>query len=912
MGLSQYQHKRDFRKTPEPRGKRVKSSGRKLSFVIQKHDASHLHYDFRLEWDGVLKSWAVPKGPDLDPAVKRLAMQVEDHPLEYGSFEGIIPEGEYGGGTVMVWDRGTWEPVGDAGEGFREGRLKFELHGEKLRGGWMLVRRGGKHGDSSERHWFLFKERDEFAEPGESITEEKPLSVSTGRDLDEIAEEADRTWGANGEVEQSASDEKRKVTRRDKKTSAKKHASASPGRSKKTGNAKDGNDHGGDRVELEALLENPAVHRRRMPEAPKVELATLVEEIPPGEDWVHEIKFDGYRMICRLNDGKARFISRNDQDWSHKFPELVAAAEKLPVQNAILDGEVVALQPDGTTSFQALQNVFQKHRTKSLIYYVFDLLYLNGRDLTGLSLESRKEILRRIVMEDPRDSIRFSEHLPGLGEEIIDYACRLHLEGIVSKRRDSAYRPGRGLDWLKTKCSQREEFVIGGFTKPGGSRTHFGALLLGYYDSGKKLRYAGRVGTGFDAKTLADLHAKLTKLERVRSPFVDLSGSTGAARDVTWVKPVLVAEIRFSNWTDERLLRQPAFQGLREDKPATSVVHDHALSLRDAHASENGHMRAKQSNRREGPRGKAAKAGTVNGNGASAMFGHVRISHPDKVLYSEEGITKSDLANYYAAVADWMLPHVIDRPLAVVRCPGGSRGPCFFQKHPGEGSSEYLRLVDISKTNEPEYHVAIDDEDGLMALVQMGVLEIHVWGSTTKHLEKPDRLIFDLDPGPGVEWPDVMTAAKEVRDVLEDLELASFVKTTGGKGLHIVVPVQARVEWDDAKAFCRAVANAIVKAAPERYIATMSKAARHGKIFIDYLRNGRGATSVAPYSTRSRPGATVSVPLSWDELNAKLHPGQFTIERVPARLERLKTDPWSGIGKTRQSISAAVLKKLGR
>ena len=920
MSLDEYRRKRDFHKTAEPRGKRTARSHGELSFVIQKHDATHLHYDFRLELNGVLLSWAVPKGPDVDPANKRLAMQVEDHPLEYGGFEGIIPQGEYGGGTVMLWDKGVWEPIGDPEKGVREGHLKFTLHGEKLQGAWMLVRKGGRRAEEGERHWFLFKERDEFARPGESITEEMPLSVTTGRDLDEIAAQSDRVWGPAGEIPQKQRTTARKSAAA-QKSAHQKHGPHKIGvAAKRRSEAVDESSHAkasskpkADKAALEQLLLHPSVRRARPPKAQLVELATLVDAAPPGDDWLHEIKFDGYRMVCHVANGKARFISRNGNDWTHKLPELTQAAGGLEVKQAMLDGEVVSLKDDGTTSFQDLQNAFQAGRTDELVYYVFDILHLDGRDVTAVPLETRKEILKLAISKDSHNSIRYSDYLKGTGEEIIDQACHLHLEGIISKRRGSAYRPGRGIDWLKVKCLKREEFVIGGFTKPSGSRTHFGALLLGYYDHGKKLIYAGRVGTGFNEKMLATMHRKLTSLAQRKSPFCDLSAMNGQARDVSWVKPVLVAEIEFSNWTDERLLRHPTFQGLREDKPASAVNHDEPLSISEVKAMENGRKAAIP--QRNGEAEKASqrrrRSGKASDDGASDNeWAGVRLSHPDKILFPDHELTKHDLANYYAQVADWMLPHVAGRPLAIVRCPAGSGKPCFFQKHPGEGASKHLRQVNISENGAADYHAAIDDVGGLIALVQMGVLEIHVWGSRAGQLEKPDRLVFDLDPDPSVDWPQVINAARSVRLLLEELGLAFFLKTTGGKGLHLVVPVQPRTQWDDAKAFCRAVAEFFVHAAPDQFIATMSKAARKGKIFIDYLRNGRGSTAVAPFSTRAKPGATVSAPIAWEELTASLHSDHFTIENLPARLSKLKKDPWADIAKTKQSITAAMLKRL--
>ncbi|MEX0642290.1 MAG: DNA ligase D, partial [Pirellulales bacterium] len=791
--------------TSEPRGGRASSRG-PLRFVIQKHDASHLHYDFRLELDGVLKSWAVPKGPSLDPSQKRLAMHVEDHPIEYGTFEGIIPQGEYGGGTVLLWDQGTWEPIGDAKKGLREGALKFALHGEKLRGRWMIVRRGGKRSEPNERTWFLFKERDEFADPAADITAAMPLSVTTGRDLDEIAQQADRVWGSKGEVKGArkskriaAKQQAARPSRNGRKQSA---AVAGNGAAKKPAKSKP---TAATRAAVAKALKALPAKRAPLPATATVQLATLTKEAPTGDEWLHEIKFDGYRMLCRIEGGKATFISRNGHDWTAKFPDLGRAAAALPVTTAILDGEVVAMQPDGTTSFQSLQNAFQTGSTANLLFFVFDLLYLDGYDVRALMLEDRKSLLRRVVPDNSHGAVRFSDHVVGKGPDFFDQACRMHLEGIISKRRQRPYVAGRGVDWLKVKCSLSEEFVIGGFTTPSGARSHFGALLVGYYDTKGQLVYAGRVGTGFDNRTLADLHAKLAKLEQPKSPFVNLSGSTGQARGVTWVKPKLVAQVTFSNWTDDRQLRHPSFQGLREDKDAREVTREEPVSQEAVESSSAA----------KNPRpAKAAKASS-----AATEVAGVQLSNPGKLLYPQDGITKLDLARYYEQVAEWMLPHVANRLLSLVRCPAGSGQKCFFQKHPGEGASEHLARYPVREKNKTEEYLAIHDLPGVIALVQMGVLEIHVWGSLADEYEKPDRLIIDLDPDPAVEWPQVVAAAKEVRLLLEELKLVSFLKTTGGKGLHVVVPIRRTVTWDEAKEFCRAVADHMVAAAPDRYIA---------------------------------------------------------------------------------------------
>jgi bifunctional non-homologous end joining protein LigD len=904
MGLREYRKKRDFTKTREPRGKKaVRHDG--LQFVIQKHVASHLHYDFRLELEGVLKSWAVPKGPDLDPSQKRLAMQVEDHPLEYGSFEGIIPKGEYGGGTVMLWDQGTWEPLEDPKKGYREGHLKFQLHGKKLQGGWMLVRKGGKHAAADERHWFLFKERDQYAGAKRPIVESKPLSVVSGRDLDEIAKQANRVWGPNGEISKNgrAKDKTAKKNRRGSGSSSKKSAQTNHplvGAPTKKSSA--------DRAVIAETLKRMGGTKRVLPSKASVQLATLTKDAPDGNDWIHEIKFDGYRMLCRVDGDKVRFISRNGLDWTAKFPELAAAAQNLSVASAILDGEVVVMQPDGTTSFQALQNAFQTAHTADFQFYVFDLLYLNGYDLREATIEDRKARLKEILPAEADQPFKYSEHVVGNGAKFFAEAARLHLEGIISKRLGRPYTAGRGIDWLKVKCSLQEEFVIGGFTTPTGSRQHFGALLLGYYDTDKKLIYAGRVGTGFDDRTLADLHAKMKRLVRPKSAFANLSGNTGQARGVTWLEPELVAQIVFSNWTNDRQLRHPSFQGLREDKAAKEIMRDDPVSAPTVHSARKA---AKMPKEKPSPKSsKQIRAGLSSTADQAPDIAGVHLSHPDKVLYPEDKITKLDLAKYYEQVASWMLPHVKNRLLSLVRCPAGSGQKCFFQKHPGDGTSAELRRFEVTEKRTTEEYLAVENLAGLISLVQMGVLEIHTWGSQADQIDKPDRLIFDLDPDPSVDWPHVITAAKEVRLLLEELGLVSFLKTTGGKGLHIVVPIQRRIGWHEAKAFCHAVADFLVAAAPDRYIATMSKAARKGKIFVDYLRNDRGATAIAPYSTRARTGATVSVPIGWEELNGRLKSDHFTIQNLPQRLSKLKNNPWAEIFEIKQSITAAMMRKL--
>lgn len=628
-------------------------------------------------------------------------------------------------------------------------------------------------------------------------------------------------------------------------------------------------------------------------------------------------------MLCRIEGGRAQFISRNEQDWTGKFARLGEAVAQLPLQHALLDGEVVALETDGISSFQAMQNAQSEGRAGDLIYYVFDVLHLDGFDLTQVPLEQRKEILPSLIKSTDSGTVRWVEHIVGNGPEFFQQACQVGLEGIICKRRDRPYTLGRGYDWLKVKCVKREEFVIGGFTPPEGARSHFGALLLGYHDRHGNLRYAGRVGTGFTEETLRTLHKKLEKLEQKKSPFVNLSGTTGQARGVHWVKPRLVGQVEFTQWTRDAMLRHPSFQGLREDKPAEDVVRDEPIGMA---ANGNGSERESQGSTMKKAASKtkrSAKKAASNGAQKSKRtttvaspanvedeVAGVRLTHPEKVLYEEQGITKFDLAAYYAAIADWIMPHVENRPLSLVRCPEGRSKECFFQKHPGMGTSKVLRRIPVKEKKGTSDYLVADDITGVVSLVQIGVLEIHLWGSKADDIERPDRLIFDLDPDPAVSWPMVIKGAQRLGEFLADLGLVSFVKTTGGKGLHVVVPITRRQEWDDAKAFCRAVTEAMVRRWPADYTATMSKAQRTGKVFIDYFRNDRGATSIAAYSTRARAGAPVSVPLEWDELSPKLRSDHFNIKNLPRRLETLKRDPWADISKTRQSITAAMLKKL--
>jgi bifunctional non-homologous end joining protein LigD len=815
-GLRDYRRKRDFTKTEEPAGttgRRSRVSVRGGAYCIHKHAASRLHYDLRLELDGVLKSWAVPKGPSRDPSVKRLAVEVEDHPLEYGDFEGTIPKAQYGGGTVMLWDAGTWEPVGDASDGLKKGELKFRLDGQRLQGGWVLVRTGGPQRDD-ERQWLLIKERDDDARPGEPDPwSDEDRSVKGGRTMQEIAA---------GKLPRATAAETR----------------SGPGRARS------------------------AAHRRasRAPATVGASLATLVDR-PPREDgdWVHEIKYDGYRILARVDDGDVRLVTRNGQDWTAYFPAVAAELARLPVAAAWLDGEVVVFDRHGVSDFGALQRVLKEGRREEATYIAFDLLYEDGEDLRERPLLERKRRLQRLLgrRRGGERAVRYGDHIEGAGDDVLDEACRRQLEGVVSKRAEGRYAGRRTRSWLKAKCGRRQEFVVGGFTDPGGSRRGFGALLVGVREADASLRYAGRVGAGFDDTTLERLATRLRTMERHTPPFAD-PPSGAQARGVHWTSPRLVVEVAFAEWTGDGRLRQPVFKGLREDKPPSAVVRE----------------------------GGSAGTQTVLG---------VVITHPDRPVFADAGLTKLDVAEYYAEVAERMLPHLEGRPLTVIRCPDGVVAGCFYQKHVTPSVPRGVSRVRVRGTGGKEdvTYPVVDSAKTLIAMVQNGAVEFHVWGSRTGAIESPDLVVFDLDPGPDVEWRRVREAAKALREQLARHDLESFVKTSGGKGLHVVVPFAARSRWPAVASFTREVAEALVDLAPERYTATMSKAKRQGKVFIDHFRNGRGATSAAPYSLRARPGAPVALPVSWGELGRTAGGGAWTAERVLRRLRSGQADPWA-------------------
>ncbi|MEX2492008.1 MAG: DNA ligase D [Nitrospirales bacterium] len=887
MGLQEYQRKRAFTKTPEPRGTRHRGNGR--LFVVHKHAASRLHYDFRLELDGVLKSWAVPKGPSLRPSHKRLAVHVEDHPMEYGSFEGMIPKGEYGGGTVMLWDRGEWLPEGDPARAYRRGRMKFKLSGKKLQGGWSLVRMG-RAADEDAKHWLLIKENDSQAIAGKQseVIETHPLSVATQRSLEEIAENP-KIWKSHKKAKKVAFSLGRTI--KDKTSTS----LTKPGRRKKSQSSKDS-------INPLAL---PHALKASQPASFHPQLATLVKNVPRGEDWVHEIKFDGYRLLGMLKNGQIQLRTRNGKDWTKKFSAIAQALAEVPVRQAILDGEVVVLRPDGTSDFQALQNVLKGEASDPMVYFMFDLPHCEGYNLSRTPLLQRKEMLQRLLKDLSSQAaflLRYSDHIQGLGEQSYEHACRNALEGIISKQISSSYQQSRSKQWVKVKCHHRQELVIGGYTNPAGSRNYFGAVLLGYYDEQGRLQYAGRVGTGFDERKLKNIHALLAKRHRSRSSFASLP-SKRDLQGVHWVQPDLVAEVEFLEWTRDGLLRHPSFIGMREDKSAKDIRKETFARIEDLVPPN-----AKSSRSPRSPANSSRHRRLSSSSMDSDIFSGIALSHPDRVLYPKQGITKRALAEFYQHIAEWVLPHVIKRPLTLVRCPRGFQKPCFYQRHASDSLPESIRGIHIQDHGKGgnNTYLVIDDVKGLLALVQMGVLEIHPWGCREDRIDRPDRLIFDLDPGPGVSWERIIEGANILKRRLLEDGLASFVKTSGGKGLHVVVPLARRATWEAMKRYSRKLAMEVARQDPKRYIATMSKEKRKGKIFIDYLRNGFGSTCMTAYGTRARSGAPVSTPVRWDELSSLPGPEAYTLNSLPRRLASLKEDPWKGFFDLRQSLPSSA------
>jgi len=873
VALETYRKKRKFDVTREPRGGRVKRGGD--AFVIQKHAATRLHYDLRLELDGVMKSWAVTRGPSLVPGDKRLAVHVEDHPKEYNSFEGTIPKGQYGGGTVLIWDEGRWIPDHDPHKGYAKGHLQFELKGKKLKGHWHLVRMRKRTGEKQEP-WLLIKSEDEAARTaGEpDILEEKPLSVVSRRTMEAIAKAGDAVWESKKSVAEN-------VKRLKKGRKAKQSSSA---RSRESGSPESKTKE--KKKKLASRLranERSAGKRKRkgataLPDFIPPQLASLHDKPPDSGNYVHEVKFDGYRIQARLETGEVKLLTRKGLDWTRKFQPVADAVAKLGADSALIDGEII-VEENGISNFSALQDALKQGNSDRFIYYVFDLLHFDGTDLTSLPLTERKVALTALLGRSDRNGIiRLSEHFETTGSQMLEHARNFHQEGIISKRRDAPYRSGRDDSWVKSKVGAAQEFVIVGYKDAAHLKGAIGALILGYNEKGK-LRYAGRSGTGYTAEVARDLYKKLQPLRRDTPAFGKVPEEE-RARKPRWVEPTLTAEVTFAGFTAQGHVRHAAFKGLREDKPAQEIVRETP-------------MPAKKSVARKTAKRPSARAKPANDESA------VTLTHADRVYWPNVEVTKQQLADYYTTVWDHMAPHLVDRPLALLRCPGGITEQCFFQKHAGAGLvSDHIHRM---KDAHGEELLSVSDLDGLLTLVQAGVLEIHVWGSTIDDVEHCNRIVFDLDPGDGVPWADVNKGARDLRERLKALKLTSFVKTTGGKGLHVVVPTNG-TPWDDAKDFAHAMVLTMEADSPDAYVSKMTKSIRKGKIFIDYLRNGRGATAVAAYSTRARAGATISAPISWDELGAKTPPDKFTVLNIGKRLGALKKDPWADIFKVKQSL----------
>ena len=822
--LSAYNRKRDFTRTREPAGKRGRSQGN--SFIVQKHDATRLHYDFRLEMDGVLKSWAVTRGPSIDPADKRLAVRTEDHPLSYATFEGTIPKGEYGGGTVMLWDEGTWEPVpGKSASDLEKGHLHFILHGQRMRGEWLLIRlkpRGREKGEN----WLLRKIEDGHVGSTDELTARNLTSIRSGRTMAEIAAGAPATSlkGKKGTAVDAAmaqADRAVPVTRR----------------------------AGAGRIRLPAF---------RPPQ-----LATLVDAVPTGNGWMHEIKYDGYRCLVSASGERVRIFTRSGLDWTDRFAPLPMeiAAMKLPA--ALIDGEIVALGSDGNPDFSTLQQTLKGEGKGTLHLFAFDLLQLDGQDLTAMPNIGRKEKLAALLGNGSAH-VHVGDHVVGAGERLFHAMCSAGQEGIISKRADAPYRGARTKNWLKVKCTRRQEFVIVGWTPSSASGRSIRNLLLGQRD-GDELVYAGKVGTGFNAANSAGLIATLGKRGRRTAA---LSVPRSESRGAQWVRPDLVAEVAFAEFTAENVVRHASFLGLREDKAASEVQREEIMPTPETQSA-------------------------------------IRISNPDRLIFPEAKISKGELADYYARMGSVLLPWIVYRPISLVRCPQGRAKKCFFQKHDSGSFGDHVKHVPIrEKEGNEEDYLYIEDSDGILACVQMGAIEFHGWGASIADVERPDRMIFDLDPDEGLDFKDVKKAARDIRRALEDLGLASFAMLSGGKGIHVVVPLTPQAQWPEVKDFADRFARALATQEPDRFTATMSKAKRKGRIFIDWLRNQRGATAVLPYVVRAREPASVAAPVTWDELDEIDSPAHFTVKDVALLLDRQSSRDLRGWGEAHQPLPA--------
>jgi bifunctional non-homologous end joining protein LigD len=848
--LKTYREKRNFDITPEPAAGGV-ANEEERAFVIQKHWATRLHYDLRLELEGSMKSWAVPKGPSFDPADKRMAVHVEDHPISYNSFEGTIPPGQYGAGKVIIWDKGVWIPLEDPHKGYRDGKLKFELRGHKLQGHWTLVRIKSR-ADERQEPWLLIKEKDGYARPLSefSVVDEMPDSVKALADRPGPAE-------------------------------------AKSGAATATPEAASGPPRG--------------ARKAALPETLSPQLATLVDKAPADtNNWVYEIKFDGYRMLTRVQGGKLKLITRNGNDWTGKLSHLVQALNSMELPDGWYDGEIILPGDRVPADFQALQGAFDSARTSDIVYYLFDIPYCAGYDLLDVPLVERRAVLQRVVERKPHDKVRFSAVFDAPPEQVIESACRLGLEGVVGKRKNSAYVLRRSSDWIKLKCGLRQEFVIGGYTDPQGTRTGLGSLLLGVHDKSGTLRYAGNVGTGFNEQVLRDLRDQLDARKAAASPF---AADPDLPRKARWVKPELVCEVAFGEWTRSGRIRHSVFHGLREDKPAKSITREeprHSAPIdKPAKVAKSAEV-AKP----------GARAGKTKARAPDVPLpSSLRVSNPDRVIDAATGTTKIGLVRYYALVAPLMMEHLKGRPVALVRAPTGIGGELFFQKHAERYKMPGIEQLDRSLAPGHPPMLEVATPEGLLSAAQMNVIEFHTWNAVKSVIDKPDRMTFDLDPGEGVQWRQIQEAAQLVRGFLTELGLTGFLKTSGGKGLHVVVPIRKQLDWDTVKDFSQAIVQHLARAIPQRFVAKSGSNNRVGKIFIDYLRNGFGATTISAWSARSRPGLGISVPVRWEELDGLKSGDHWTVGTVHTRLDAGNA-PWADYEAGRTGLAAAM-KALG-
>ena len=863
--LALYKKKRNFGITPEP-AESGTANTEGLAYVVQKHWASRLHYDFRLELDGTLKSWAVPKGPSLDPHVKRLAVQVEDHPLSYGGFEGTIPPKQYGAGHVIVWDRGTWLPLEDPVKGFKAGKLKFEIHGEKLRGRWALVRM--RSDGEKQPSWLLIKEHDkeERAASGYDITEALPGSVLNERDA------------------------------RPKSAAKNPDAAKPPGQpSAKTARTAVKSQKG--------LLQLPeAAVKAKFPSMLQPQLASLVESAPEGSEWRYELKFDGYRLMTRLDNKEAHCFTRNGHDWTEKMPQLVRTLQALGLDQAWLDGEIVVPDKDGIPNFQLLQSAFQSPGRRltaaspnaaAIVYYVFDMPFYAGHDLRDVPLIERRALLQQLIKNNTAANLRFSEVFDAPSKDLLTSACKLGFEGLVGKRAHSPYQSRRSPDWIKLKCGKRQEFLICGFTEPKGSRSGVGALLLGIHDAKGKLQYAGNVGSGFNEKTLVDLRAQLDKLKTEICPFDVQTTVDGRPH---WVKPKLMAEISFADWTNTNRVRHAVFRSLRSDKKPQAITREKVVNPSELKVATPKPVAKTTVDKNAVPTKKAV---------STPLPKSLRVTHPERVVDKQSGVTKLALVEFYATVAPLMIPHIKGRPISLVRAPSGVGGTLFFQKHAKEEELPGVKLLDPALDRDHDPLLEISGAPGLLSAAQMNTIEFHTWNALASSIDKPDRMTFDLDPGDKVAWPQMQEAAMLVRTMLEELGLAGFLKTSGGKGLHVVVPLKKQFGWDDVKNFSHHIVNHLATNIPQLFVAKSGPDNRVGKIFTDYLRNGFGATTASAWTARARPGMGVSVPVTWEELPGILSGAQWTVQTIADRLQVGNT-PWNDYVKSAKPLGPAM------